>query len=195
LLLERDGNYDQWKRGSSPTCPVTPVARGLHRRDRHPPAVASASTGLSRRVTEQRERAKMSPTASPMHGGLRLSRRLNAPVEEAQEIMDRYFRAFPEVRDYMEGTVAEARSRGYTPHAARPEAPAARAERLELPGPPGSRAPAMNAGSRARGDLFKWRWSARRALESAGLASRLVLQVHDEVIVDVPEVKRPPSGP
>src|SRR5581483_3110999 len=43
-----------------------------------------------------------------------LSQRLAIPVEEAAEILEQYFTAFPAVRAYMDETVAEARLRGYT---------------------------------------------------------------------------------
>ena len=43
-----------------------------------------------------------------------LAQRLNIPVDEAAEILDAYFKAFPNVKAYMERTVAEARQRGYT---------------------------------------------------------------------------------
>ena len=43
-----------------------------------------------------------------------LGQRLNIPTEEAAEILDAYFEAFPNVKAYMDRTVAEARERGYT---------------------------------------------------------------------------------
>src|SRR5207237_4560240 len=43
-----------------------------------------------------------------------LAQRLNIPVDEAAQILAAYFVAFPNVRAYMERTVAEARQRGYT---------------------------------------------------------------------------------
>ena len=43
-----------------------------------------------------------------------LGQRLNIPTEEAAEILDAYFMAFPAVKRYMERTVNEARQRGYT---------------------------------------------------------------------------------
>src|SRR5207249_10412848 len=43
-----------------------------------------------------------------------LAQRLSIPVEEAAVILDAYFEAFPNVKAYMERTVAEARQRGYT---------------------------------------------------------------------------------
>ncbi len=43
-----------------------------------------------------------------------LSQRLGVPVEEAGEILNQYFTAFPNVKRYMERSVADARARGYT---------------------------------------------------------------------------------
>src|SRR5207244_5718410 len=43
-----------------------------------------------------------------------LGQRLGIPTEEAALILRAYFEAFPNVREYMERTVAEARDRGYT---------------------------------------------------------------------------------
>ena len=43
-----------------------------------------------------------------------LGQRLDIPTDEAAEILDAYFEAFPTVKAYMERTVAEARERGYT---------------------------------------------------------------------------------
>ena len=40
-----------------------------------------------------------------------LAQRLNIPVDEAAEILNAYFVAFPNVKEYMERTVAEARQR------------------------------------------------------------------------------------
>ncbi len=155
-------------------------------------AVASGIYGVEpAEVTrEQRERAKM--VSYGLAYGMEafgLSRRLNAPVEEAQEIMDRYFRAFPEVRDYMEGTVAEARSRGYTRTLLGRKRPLPELNDSNYRVRQAAERQAMNAGIQGlAADLFKVALvRLDGALESAGLASRLVLQVHDEVIVDVPE--------
>ena len=43
-----------------------------------------------------------------------LGQRLDIPTEEAAVILDAYFDAFPNVKAYMDRTVAEARDRGYT---------------------------------------------------------------------------------
>jgi DNA polymerase-1 len=116
-----------------------------------------------------------------------LARRLSTGVEEAREIMDRYFRAFPEVRAYMDATVAEARLRGFTRTALGRKRPlpdlAARNRQVRM----AAERQAMNAGIQGlAADLFKTALvRLDGALEKEGLVSRLVLQVHDEVILEV----------
>ena len=64
---------------------------------------------------EQRSKAKM--VSYGLAYGMEaygLGQRLNIPTEEAAEILKAYFEAFPNVRDYMDRTVKEARMRGYT---------------------------------------------------------------------------------
>ena len=64
---------------------------------------------------EQRAKAKM--VSYGLAYGMEaygLGQRLNIPTEEAAEILDAYFVAFPSVKRYMERTVNEARQRGYT---------------------------------------------------------------------------------
>jgi DNA polymerase-1 len=116
-----------------------------------------------------------------------LSQRLGVAVEEAAAIMESYFGAFPLVKQYMDNTVAEAKIRGYTRtmfgrirplpdlHAANYRVRQA-AERQ-----------AMNAGIQGlAADIFKLALvRLDRDIEEAKLESRLVLQVHDEVIVEV----------
>jgi len=116
-----------------------------------------------------------------------LARRLGTGVEEANEIMDRYFAAFPSVRSYMEATVAEARARGFTRTALGRVRPLPdlgdRNRRVRQ----AAERSAMNAGIQGlAADLFKTALvRLDSALEKGRMASRLVLQVHDEVIVEV----------
>jgi len=117
-----------------------------------------------------------------------LAQRLSIPVPEAQEILDAYFEAFPNVKAYMERTVNEARQVGYTetlmgrrrPGAPGSSSPAARGSAAERQ--------AMNAGIQGlAADIFKVALvDLDRALEEGGYRSRLILQVHDEVILEVP---------
>jgi DNA polymerase-1 len=117
-----------------------------------------------------------------------LGQRLGIGTGEAQEILDAYFDAFPSVRSFMDSTVAEARNRGYT------ETAFGRRRRIpELASPQrnvrlaGERQ-AMNAPIQGlAADIFKVALiRLDRALEDAALAARLVLQVHDEVLVEAP---------
>jgi DNA polymerase-1 len=138
---------------------------------------------------EQRSKAKM--VSYGLAYGMEaygLGQRLNIPTEEAALILAAYFEAFPSVKEYMERTVAEARERGYT------ETLFGRRRQIpELSSPnyrirqAGERQ-AMNAGIQGlAADVFKValvRLTA--ALEELQMDSQLILQVHDEVLLDVP---------
>jgi DNA polymerase-1 len=135
----------------------------------------------------QRERAKM--VSYGLAYGMEafgLARRLATGVDEANEIMARYFDAFPEVRRYMDRTVTEARARGFTRTELGRKRPLPELAERNYRVRQAAERQAMNAGIQGlAADLFKTalvRLDA--ALESRGLASRLVLQVHDEVIVE-----------
>jgi len=110
--------------------------------------------------------------------------------------MDRYFRAFPEVRDYMEGTVAEARSRGYTRTLLGRKRPLPELNDSNYRVRQAAERQAMNAGIQGlAADLFKVALvRLDGALESAGLASRLCSRSTTRSSSTCPRVKRPPSG-
>jgi DNA polymerase-1 len=120
-----------------------------------------------------------------------LSQRLNIAVEEAAQILDAYFIAFPAVREYMERTVAEARERGYTETLFGRRRPipelASSNYRIRQAG----ERQAMNAGIQGlAADIFKValvRLDQRLAEEAED--SHLILQVHDEVLLEVPPTK------
>jgi DNA polymerase I len=138
---------------------------------------------------EQRSKAKM--VSYGLAYGMEaygLGQRLNIPTEEAALILAAYFEAFPAVREYMERTVAEARERGYT------ETLFGRRRQIpELSSPnfrirqAGERQ-AMNAGIQGlAADIFKVALvRLTTSLEEHDMSSRLILQVHDEVLLDVP---------
>ncbi|NNE74729.1 MAG: DNA polymerase I [Acidimicrobiales bacterium] len=116
-----------------------------------------------------------------------LGQRLGIPTDEAAEILDAYFVAFPAVKEYMENTVAEARERGYTEtlFGRRRQIPELSAGNFRIR-QAGERQ-AMNAGIQGlAADIFKVALvNLDRALTAEGLESRIILQVHDEVIVEV----------
>lgn len=138
---------------------------------------------------EQRSKAKM--VSYGLAYGMEafgLAQRLNVPISEAQEILDAYFAAFPSVRKYMDDTVEQAREKGYTEtlFGRRRQIPELASSNYRIR-QAGERQ-AMNAGIQGlAADIFKValvRLDA--ALEKAGATSRIILQVHDEVICEVP---------
>jgi DNA polymerase-1 len=142
---------------------------------------------------EQRERAKM--VSYGLAYGMEaygLARRLGGSVGEAKEIMDRYFEAYPGVKRYMDRTVAEARAQGFT----RTELGRIRPLPELASGTRGAQMAAerqaMNAGIQGlAADIFKVALvRLDRRLMEEGLEARIVLQVHDEVLVEAPSSER-----
>jgi DNA polymerase-1 len=125
-----------------------------------------------------------------------LSQRLGIPVDEAAGILGAYFEAFPNVKDYMERTVQEARDRGYTETLFGRRRQIPELSSLNFRIRQAGERQAMNAGIQGlAADIFKVALvRLDRALERDGLASRIVLQVHDEVILEVPEGERAAAG-
>ena len=125
-----------------------------------------------------------------------LAQRLNIPTREATEILDAYFEAFPAVSAYMDRTVAEARSKGYTEtlFGRRRQIPELASPNVRLR-QAGERQ-AMNAGIQGlAADIFKVALvRLDRALDAGGLASRIVLQVHDEIILEAPDAEVGPAS-
>ncbi len=126
-----------------------------------------------------------------------LSQRLNIPVEEAAGILDAYFEAFPNVKAYMDRTVIEARMRGYTETLFGRRRPIPELSNSNFRIRQAGERQAMNAGIQGlAADIFKVALvRVDQALVEAGVVSRLVLQVHDEVLVEVPEGERDAVGP
>jgi DNA polymerase-1 len=159
-------------------------------------AVASGVYGVpaSEVTKDQRDRSKM--VSYGLAYGMEafgLARRLSTSQEEASEIMDRYFRAYPSVRRYMLDTVAEARERGYTRTEMGRKRPLPDLHDPNYQRRSAAERQAMNAGIQGlAADIFKVALvKLDGALERGGMRSRLVLQVHDEVIVEaVPEEER-----
>ncbi len=117
-----------------------------------------------------------------------LAQRLNIPRGEASEILDAYFVAFPAVKAYMESTVAEARERGYTETLFGRRRPIPELSSSNRQIRMAGERQAMNAGIQGlAADIFKVALiRLDQALVERGAVSRVVLQVHDEVILEVP---------
>ncbi len=117
-----------------------------------------------------------------------LGQRLNIPTEEAAKILDAYFEAFPNVKAYMDATVKEARKNGYTSTLFGRRRPIPELLDSNWRIRQAGERQAMNAGIQGlAADIFKVALvRIDEALENGGFDSVLVLQVHDEVIVEVP---------
>ena len=140
-------------------------------------------------TAEQREQAKA--VSYGLAYGMEtfgLSRRLGTSMSDAKRIMDAYFKGFPTLHAYMSKTVAEIAADGYSrtefgrirpfPDLAQARGPQRQAIERQ----------AMNAGIQGlAADIFKNALvRLDRQLSAEGLAARLVLQVHDEVLVEAP---------
>ena len=116
-----------------------------------------------------------------------LSTRLGVSVAEARELMDDYFTTFGGVRDYLNDVVAQARRTGFTETLAGrrrylPDLISSNRQRREM-----AERMALNApiqGSAA--DIIKIAMiGLDTALTSSGLKSRVLLQIHDELVLEV----------
>ncbi|MEP7028929.1 MAG: DNA polymerase I, partial [Candidatus Eisenbacteria bacterium] len=121
-------------------------------------------------------------------GSRSLARQLGIPVPEATKFIDEYYRTHEGVKRYLEGEVESARAKGYSETIlGRRRALPALTQSNGLARSIAERA-AINApiqGSAA--DLIKVAMvRLARDLEARGLAARLVLQVHDELLVECP---------
>ena len=138
---------------------------------------------------EQRSKAKM--VSYGLAYGMEafgLGQRLGIRTDEAATILDAYFAAFPNVQSYMDDTVAQAKSRGYTEtlFGRRRRIPELDSSNFRIR-QAGERQ-AMNAAIQGlAADIFKIALiRIDQGLSDSALASRLVLQVHDEVLVESP---------
>jgi len=153
-------------------------------------SVASRTWGVpTEEVTKElRNRAKM--VAYGLAYGMEaygLAQRLDVPTDEASGILEAYFEAFPGVRGYMDRSVDEARQRGYTETLFGRRRPIPELASNNFNVRQAGERQAMNAPIQGlAADIFKVALvGIDHGLSAAGLVSRLVLQVHDEVLLEV----------
>lgn len=139
---------------------------------------------------EQRRRAKTA-NFGIIYGisAFGLATRLRIPRSEAKELIDGYFTHYPGVKEYMERVVAEARERGYVETIfgrrrylrdirSNNSMTRSLAERNAINAP--------IQGSAA--DIMKIAMiEVDRLLRERGSGARIVLQVHDELVLEVPQ--------
>jgi DNA polymerase-1 len=122
-------------------------------------------------------------------GAWGLAQRVGLPRKEAQKVIENYYRTYPGVRCYMDETPKEAREKGFVRSLCGRIRPIpdiksknfnlrARAEREAINAP-------IQGGS---ADIFKLGMiRVHRALRQAGSKARMILQVHDELLLEVPK--------
>ncbi len=116
-----------------------------------------------------------------------LAQRLNIPRDEAKMLIDGYYTTFPQVRDYIDRSIAQAREKGYvtTVYGRRRMLPDINSRNAVVRG--FSERNAINApiqGTAA--DVIKMAMvRIYRRFQQEGIQSKMILQVHDELNFDV----------
>jgi len=125
-----------------------------------------------------------------------LAGRLGIPAGEAKSIIDAYFARYPGIRAAMERLKEEARLQGYVSTSF--------GRKLWIP-EIGARDPVRRGGAERAAINAPFQGGAAevikramvrlpRALRDAGLAARMLLQVHDELVFEVPEAEAAATG-
>ena len=139
-------------------------------------------------TSEERRRAKTA-NFGIIYGisAFGLSQRLRIPRAEAKQLIEGYFESYPKVKEYMDRVVADAREKGYVEtlfgrrrYLADIDSRNANARAL-------AERNAINApiqGTAA--DIMKLAMvGVARRFEAEGVHSRITMQVHDEIVVDL----------
>ena len=152
-------------------------------------AAAVAGIPLQQVTKRQRERAKAT-NFGIMYGlsAYGLSEQVGMDVEEARAFIDAYFAKYPKVREFRERVIAQATEDGHVTtvfgrRRAVPELRSPNHRERSL----GERLAVNTVLQGSAADIVKVAMvEATRGLERGGLASRLVLQVHDELVFECP---------
>jgi DNA polymerase-1 len=158
-------------------------------------ATAARVFGVDAAAVTGEQRAKVKAMNYGLAYGLSafgLSAQLRISAEEARALMEEYFARFGGVRDYLRSIVDKARTEGYTAtimgrRRYLPDLVSDNRQRRDM-----AERMALNApiqGSAA--DIIKVAMlGVAQALRSEGLRSRMLLQVHDELVFEVAEGER-----
>src|SRR5690349_2798284 len=120
-----------------------------------------------------------------------LSENLEIPREDAQAYIDTYLARFPHVQDFIARTIEQAERDGYvtTLLGRRRPVPEIRASNRQTRGL-GERLAVNSVMQGTAADIIKVAMIAiHRRLREEGRSSRLVLQVHDELLLEAPEAE------
>ena len=119
-----------------------------------------------------------------------LANQLGIAREEAGAYIKKYFERFPGIRDYMDETREFCREQRLCAHAVRAQVPLPRHQGRRIRrSAPSTSAPRSMRGCRARAADIIRRAMIRMepALDEAKLDAQMLLQVHDELVFEVPE--------
>ena len=117
-----------------------------------------------------------------------LGQQLGIPPDEAAEIVDAYFERFPKVREFLQQAVVDATKTGFTTtlfgrRRYLPDLLSSNRNRQQMAQRMALNAPIQGTAA----DIIKLAMiRVQSALDAAGLASQMLLQVHDEIILECP---------
>ncbi|MFD8505444.1 DNA polymerase I [Streptomyces sp. NPDC002387] len=159
--------------------------------------VASQVFGVGRDGVDAEMRRKIKAMSYGLAYGLSafgLSQQLNIEAAEARGLMDTYFERFGGVREYLRRVVDEARATGYTEtlfgrRRYLPDLNSDNRQRRETAERMALNAPIQGTAA----DIVKIAMlKVDGALQDAGLKSRMLLQVHDEIVLEIAPGERAP---
>ncbi|MEN8653372.1 DNA polymerase I [Streptomyces sp. 21So2-11] len=157
--------------------------------------VASQVFGVEKSQVDPEMRRKIKAMSYGLAYGLSafgLSQQLNIDAGEARGLMDTFFERFGGVRDYLQRAVEEARATGYTEtmlgrRRYLPDLNSDNRQRREMAERMALNAPIQGTAA----DIVKVAMlRVDKALEGAGLTSRMLLQVHDEIVLEIAKGER-----
>ena len=165
------------------------IAAFEHGEDIHAATAAKLFNKTLDEVTSEERRRAKTANFGIIYGisAFGLSQRLEIPRKEAKEIIDGYFASYPKVQEYMDNVVAKAKEEGFVSTifgrrrylndiASHNAIARGLAERNAVNAP--------IQGSAA--DIMKIAMiNVHRRFAAEGIRSRVILQVHDELVVDM----------
>ncbi|WEV28396.1 DNA polymerase I [Streptomyces sp. 71268] len=152
--------------------------------------VASQVFGVAKTEVDPEMRRKIKAMSYGLAYGLSafgLSQQLTIAPDEARKLMDTFFERFGGVRDYLQRVVEEARATGYTQtmlgrRRYLPDLNSDNRQRREMAERMALNAPIQGTAA----DIVKIAMlRVDRALREARLTSRMLLQVHDEIVLEI----------
>jgi DNA polymerase-1 len=155
---------------------------------------AAAVAGIPPEEVTKRQREHAKATNFGIMYGLSafgLSEQVDIPVEEAKAFIDAYFAKYPKVREFRERVIAQATRDGYvtTLFGRRRAVPELRSANYRLRSL-GERLAVNTVLQGTAADIIKVAMvTVSRELARQKLGSRLVLQVHDELVLECPEAE------